>query len=817
MVGSGGMAHVHLAIQNGPQGYKKPCVLKRIAPEHVSSRAFRKMFLEEARLTALLSHPAIVQTFDFGEVDNIPYLALELVDGPNLARLCVTLAKNMTWIPIRAAVELTARVADALDYAHNLVSLDGLPMNLVHRDVSPQNIMLSRTGEVKLGDFGIARHDHRENVTLMVEPKGKPGYMAPEQALGRLVDARADVFALGVVLVEMVSARRLLGGGLPIDLSPLKNKVNGLLVQHPQCPERLRALLLAMTAVEPAERPGSMREIAQERRAIAETLPGRTLPTVVTETLAKHFPRAASASSGGSLGTGSSGGGGASWVSLPVAAKSQPKAPVEYPDESVPTTLGRESEEEWLRSTEVDPTSVQGASAAYEALLRDTSFRLELESVSLPPTGVPQAAGWGEIQPDPTQLLSQEEKLATIDRNALHTHVHWEHKDRGIAVEGPERTAVPVADLSLDPPVLPGVPDLPLPQRTKRPPPIPWVFVGVGLVVVVLLALGVRWFNRAPPPPPMMILDVSSSPDGARIMLDGLDSGKVTPALIEVPPQGAIRVNATKKGYVSTLSDDVVVVAEAGRRVPLQFSLLPARVLRLVSEPSGAKVSLNDRQLPASTPLELPPLVLGSSATISLTLSGYVPRRVVLLSAAETATVVSVELAEGEEFSISTQPPGAAIFIDNDPVGSAPLESVLVPKGRPFVVKAVHPAYKTEVRRVTRRPTTGALELVLSEKPLQGLPMSKEERRDAARIQDNLTRLRFQLADAKRNLAQKQEHLRKIESTRQANVVPFARAQAAFEEAQSRVEQLEQRLDEAEGALEEIRSRAMSRAAGELP
>jgi hypothetical protein len=464
---------------------------------------------------------------------------------------------------------------------------------------------------------------------------------------------------------------------------------------------------------------------------------------------------------------------------------------VEYPDESVPTTLGRESEEEWLKSTEVDPTSVQGASAAYEALLRDTSFRLELESVSLPPTGVPQAAGWGEIQPDPTQLLSQEEKLATIDRNALHTHVHWEHKDRGIAVEGP--------------------------QRTKRPPPIPWVFVGVGLVVVVLLALGVRWFNRAPPPPPMMILDVSSSPDGARIMLDGLDSGKVTPALIEVPPQGAIRVNATKKGYVSTLSDDVVVVAEAGRRVPLQFSLLPARVLRLVSEPSGAKVSLNDRQLPASTPLELPPLVLGSSATISLTLSGYVPRRVVLLSAAETATVVSVELAEGEEFSISTQPPGAAIFIDNDPVGSAPLESVLVPKGRPFVVKAVHPAYKTEVRRVTRRPTTGALELVLSEKPLQGLPMSKEERRDAARIQDNLTRLRFQLADAKRNLAQKQEHLRKIESTRQANVVPFARAQAAFEEAQSRVEQLEQRLDEAEGALEEIRSRAMSRAAGELP
>lgn len=106
-------------------------------------------------------------------------------------------------------------------------------------------------------------------------------------------------------------------------------------------------------------------------------------------------------------------------------------------------------------------------------------------------------------------------------------------------------------------------------------------------------------------------------------------------------------------------------------------------------------------------------------------------------------------------------------------------------QGCPFVVKAVHPAYKTEVRRVTRRPANGQLEL------LQGLPLTNEERRDAARIQDNLTRLRFQMAEAKRNLGLKQENLRKIESTRQSNVVPFARAQAAFEDAQARVEQLE--------------------------
>ncbi len=300
-------------------------------------------------------------------------------------------------------------------------------------------------------------------------------------------------------------------------------------------------------------------------------------------------------------------------------------------------------------------------------------------------------------------------------------------------------------------------------------------------------------------------------------MLDGLDSGKVTPALIEVPPQGAIRVNAAKAGYVSTLKEDVVVVAEAGRRVPVQFTLQPARALRLVTEPSGAKVSMNDVLLPASTPLGLPPLVLGSSATISVSLNGYVPRRVVLVAAADTATVVSVELTEGEEFSVATQPSGATIFIDNEPAGTSPLESVLVPKGRPFVVKAVHPAYKTEVRRVTRRPANGQLELILSEKPLQGLPLTNEERRDAARIQDNLTRLRFQMAEAKRNLGLKQENLRKIESTRQSNVVPFARAQAAFEDAQARVEQLERRLDEADGALEEIRSRAMGRAAGEQP
>ncbi|MFO0724483.1 MAG: protein kinase [Myxococcota bacterium] len=786
MVGSGGMAQVHLAIQLGPQGYKKPCVLKRIAPEHAKSAVFRTMFLEEARISALLTHPAIVSTFDFGEVEGVPFMAMELVDGPNLARLCSTLAKNLTWIPIRAAVELGARVAEGLAYAHQLTSLEGVPLNLVHRDVSPQNILVSRNGDVKLSDFGIARHDQRENVTTIVQPKGKPGYMALEQALGRPVDGRADLFALGVVLVELVGARRLLAGGLPSNLDILPARVEQHLRAHPQCPDRLRTLLLEMTAVDPNKRLADAQRVARELREIAEALPGRGLGAFLSEAIGQYFPR-----SNYGIGT----------ANTPAPASWNNPPPVE---EEPPTTLGKEAETEWQQATELDATVASAISTAYDAMLSDRSFRLELESIPVdPPGSAPVKLGWGAIAPSPPAPPAPAPTLPAsfagsqvleLDRSG-HTTT---------TVDRPPR-AKPAPETMLPFPA----------QETQgtRIRPLWLVIAGVALLAVAGV---VRVLTRTPPPPPQMSIEVSSSPSGARIIVDGQDSGKQTPALLELAPTGAYRVNVSKPGFVSAIREGVTVVAEAGRRIPIDISLLRARVFRLESTPPGAQVTVNDVLLPMRTPVSLPPMVLGASATVSLSLTGYVEGHLVLLAQTETSTEVNIDLVEGEEISVNTEPSGAELYIDDRRVGISPLESVVVPKAKPFVLKAVRPAYKTETRRLNRRSIVdGKVELTLNEQPLTRLPLSKEDRRDAARIQENLARLRAQRDQARRTVAQLEAKMREIEASHPSSIKPATTTQAALLTANSRLDDLEQRVEEAENALEEIRARGLARAAGE--
>src|SRR5687767_15566353 len=130
------MAQVHLARQMGPSGYVKPCVLKRISKEHAKDEKVRRLFLEEARISALLNHRNVVQTFDFGEVDGTPFMAMELVDGVNLAQLLKLMAKADRWIALGPGAAIVRAVLDALDYAHQLEDLDGRPLKLVHRDVS---------------------------------------------------------------------------------------------------------------------------------------------------------------------------------------------------------------------------------------------------------------------------------------------------------------------------------------------------------------------------------------------------------------------------------------------------------------------------------------------------------------------------------------------------------------------------------------------------------------------------------------------------------------------------------------------------------
>src|SRR5262245_34554664 len=158
----GGMAEIFRAKQSGVHGFEKTLVIKRILPHLAADPEFLGMFIDEAKLQCALQHPKIVQVYEFGEVDGQYYIALEYVDGMDSLGLLRACAHRRQRLPVRLAVHIVAEVLDALDYAHTTAGEDGHPLGIVHRDVSPSNVFISRRGAVKLGDFGIARASERQ-------------------------------------------------------------------------------------------------------------------------------------------------------------------------------------------------------------------------------------------------------------------------------------------------------------------------------------------------------------------------------------------------------------------------------------------------------------------------------------------------------------------------------------------------------------------------------------------------------------------------------------------------------------------------------
>ena len=209
-LGAGGMAEVFLAKRRGAEGTYKLLVVKRILPQFGSSRRFRSMFAEEAQLATRLNHPNIVQVYDFQDYgDEGQLLSMEYVEGPDLRKVMRAARSNQKKIPPYVAAYIIAEIAKGLHYAHERRDEGGAPLEIVHRDVSPQNVLLSFEGAVKVADFGIASANlFREEPGVL---KGKTAYMSPEQARGEKVDRRTDIYSLGVVFHEVLTGRPLHG------------------------------------------------------------------------------------------------------------------------------------------------------------------------------------------------------------------------------------------------------------------------------------------------------------------------------------------------------------------------------------------------------------------------------------------------------------------------------------------------------------------------------------------------------------------------------------------------------------------------------
>jgi serine/threonine-protein kinase len=211
-VDAGGMAEIFRGQAISLDGIEREVAIKRVLPHLASNKKFATMFIDEARLSMRLTHGNITQVFDVGRAQDTYFLVMEFVDGANLRRIMQVAAEKGYRIPVGICTHLGIEVCKALHYAHTAVGADGKPLNIVHRDVSPPNLLVSKSGELKITDFGLAKAVSHLEITDPGVVKGKFSYLSPEACEGKEVDARADIFSLGTILHEMLTGRRLFMG-----------------------------------------------------------------------------------------------------------------------------------------------------------------------------------------------------------------------------------------------------------------------------------------------------------------------------------------------------------------------------------------------------------------------------------------------------------------------------------------------------------------------------------------------------------------------------------------------------------------------------
>ena len=272
-IGEGGMAEVYKARMRGEQGFEKIVAIKRIVPHMATNAEFVTMFVDEAKLAAQLNHNNITHIYDLGKVDAWHYIAMEYVEGKDL-RTLLKLGKERGF-PLAAelALFIAAKIANALDYAHRRPAPDGSELNLVHRDVSPQNILISDEGDIKLCDFGIAKAASKVSTTMSGALKGKLQYMSPEQAWGKKLDRRSDIFSLGSVLYEMLTGAPLFEGDT--DMSVLESVREGEVApptsRGVEVPKRVDQIVLKALAKNPQERYQNASEFEKDLHAVLYT------------------------------------------------------------------------------------------------------------------------------------------------------------------------------------------------------------------------------------------------------------------------------------------------------------------------------------------------------------------------------------------------------------------------------------------------------------------------------------------------------------------------------------------------------------------
>nr|HEX4316175.1 serine/threonine-protein kinase [Kofleriaceae bacterium] len=643
----GGMAEVFLAKAYGAHGFEKTLAIKRILPELAQNPEFEARFIAEAKVSVRLSHANIVQVLDFGRIGESLFIAMEYVDGLDLAAMQRRFKDEGRLIPLPAAFHIAIEMLRAIDYAHQ--------HNVVHRDVSPSNILISRAGEVKIADFGIAvaAQPHRGGVSAGVKKvMGKWRYMSPEQTRGEPLDTRSDLFSAAVVMFEMFTGDKLFPGDESDDI--IKNidrmPIPRMAQMRNAIPSRLDEVMAPALARKPIDRPNRP---AQLLRALIElSYESSIMATAldVAEALATVLPATAQAGRGAlddvirkQLGDNEK-----SVARRTAVTNNKPPSTETAERNDVSTGLFRKLDDDGLARLELDPTAVRHTEPMEK--------------------------------PEITDVHRLFERAEGRDRNTEVGGPPSSSSNLVVAADGTPQQAIPRTKTKTKTGTTGRGSDPAEPTDEAPRSRALLAVLGLGglaaIVVVVVVAMKgnppapvTAPIDAAAPPPvdTTATLELDSNPSGATISVDGKVVGS-GPQHITVSPTKKHHVLMTLAGHVSFDDDGLSVVA--GRTVVIRPTLDVAPALaKIDSTPPGAQVSLHD-QVIGTTPFTTKPLPAEAGAELVFAKAGFDSARVKIdLKAGETTEVMQPlkEQIKYGTLTISVKDSFADVYVDGKP------------------------------------------------------------------------------------------------------------------------------------------------------
>lgn len=576
-IAQGGMAEIFLGRSMEPAGLERSVVIKRILPHIAASPEFVSMLVQEAKLAVQLSHGNIAQIFDLGKIGDDYFMVMEYVDGDSLSHIARQLRQTAQCMPIPVALYIASEVANGLDYMHNKTDAQGKPLHIVHRDISPQNIIVSKAGTIKIIDFGIAKAASQVTTTDSGVVKGKFAYMSPEHVEGEKLDGRADIFSLGVILWELLTNQRL-----------FKGKNNKETIQ------RVKRCRIPSPSGYQSQIPKEVDRIV--KKALSKNLKSRyqsahDLQLDLIRTLVHHYPDFAPKDL-------------QRFVQdlLAGEAGEEPTLIGGRPEPEAPTQIGAEPE----------PTAFADPRILKKRLEELEAYRVvgaETSPETAPTSS--EAEGAAPVE-TPTKLLplgrlvtALGRRLASLPWRRLGGLLPWFM--RGLAAvlvlgaisaagyygyhyliswwQGLEHPPPPMEQVS------------PLPETKPPPPP------------------------AVPSPPAVGRLDIQSTPAGARIFLNDQDTGRTTPALLE-------NLGAGRQWHVGLFlhpyrywEGDIAIRPDKTTQVSAVLEINVGS-LEIDSLPSGATVWVDGKKQ-GQTPFSLPELQPDTVVDLRIEHPGY--------------------------------------------------------------------------------------------------------------------------------------------------------------------------------------------------